>query len=95
MTVNVVKPTFPTPATPRQDAPERMKTWSTVLIISVPSGGTFPTITGVKWPEASPSPNLLRADGSEPTNYGGVYVMTLMFDPIYNEVLGFEAGCRF
>ncbi len=94
-TVVVPRAVFPAPATERRDAPERRRTWSCVVIVSVPSGGKMPTFSGPKWAEGSTQPNIKSADGTTPANLGGVYVFTFMYDPIYNEVLGFESGSRF
>ncbi len=94
-TIAVPNPSFPAAATPRQDAPERMRTWSCVLIVSVTSGGTFPAITGAKWSEGRSTPDLTLADGSEPEDYGGRYAFTFVHDPLSGDVLGMEAGVRF
>lgn len=93
-TIVIPKPTFPSPVNPRQDAPERKRTWSCVLIVSVPSGGSFPTITGAKWSEKASTPNVKNPDGSMPVDMSGRYVFTFVYDPIADEVLGFEGGLR-
>ncbi|MBB4102405.1 hypothetical protein [Allorhizobium borbori] len=94
-TIILPMPEFPTAATPRQDAPERMRTWSCVLMLSVPSGGSIPSFQGVSWSEKATIPDTLNPDGSQPVNYGGLYVFTFLFDPVSNVVLGFEGGMRF
>lgn len=94
-TISIPKPTFPEPATPRQDAPERRRTWSCVLMVFVPLGGTFPTIAGAKWAEGQTAPNIKTPTGEDPTDYGGTYVFTFVYDPIANQVYGFESGARF
>lgn len=94
-TIVIPNPSFPEPAVARQDAPERMRLWSVVLIVEVPAGGTFPAITGAKWSEGRTAPYVDRADGEEPENWGGRYTFTFMHDPINGDVLGFEGGIRF
>lgn len=94
-TIAVPNPQFPVPATLRQDAPERMRTWSCVLIVSVPSGGTPPIINGAKWSEGSTSPYLKLSDDSDPADWGGRYVFTFIADPVSGDVIGFEGGSRF
>lgn len=93
-TIVVPKPEFPEPSVLRQDAPERMRTWSCVLIVSVPSGGIFPTITGAKWSEGGTAPNVLLSDGEEPEDYGGRYIFTFVYDPVDGDVIGIESGVR-
>ncbi len=94
-TVVVPSAAFPDPATPRQDSPERMRTWSCVLILEVPAGSAFPSITGARWAEGNEHPYVLLGDGDEPEDYGGVYVYTFVHDPISGHVLGMESGARF
>lgn len=94
-TIHVPAGELPLPSVPRQDAPERMRLWSVVLIVEVPAGGTFPAITGAKWSEGRTAPYVDRADGEEPENWGGRYTFTFMHDPINGDVLGFEGGIRF
>jgi len=94
-TIVIPNPSFPEPAVARQDAPERMRTWSCVLIVSVPSDGTFPVISGARWAEGKTSPNIKLADGTDPDNWGGRYVFTFVHDPVLGSVLGFEGGSRF
>lgn len=86
---------FPEAATPRQDAPERKRTWSWVLIVSVPAGAPFPTIAGAKWSEGRVVPEVRLADGTDPENWAGRYVFTFVHDPLANDILGFEGGARF
>jgi hypothetical protein len=94
-TIVVPNPSFPEPAVVRQDAPERMRTWSCVLVVSVPPGGSPPTISGAKWAEGTTSPYLKLADGADPEDWGGRYAFTLVHDPVSNDVMGFVAGARF
>jgi hypothetical protein len=94
-TIIVPSADFPEPAVARQDAPERLRTWSCVLIVSVPSGEAFPTISGVRWSEGRGTPDLTLADGTEPEDYGGRYTFTFVHDPVSGDVLGMESGARF
>ena len=94
-TIPVPVPEWPEPAVVRQDAPERCRTCSCVLVVEVASGGAFPTITGVAWAEGAATPDILLADGEEPDDWGGRYVFTLLHDPVVGDVLGFEGGSRF
>ncbi|MQV12194.1 hypothetical protein GHL01_00345 [Sinorhizobium meliloti] len=94
-TIIVPKPEFPAAATPRQDSANRHRTWSCVLIVFVPLGGEFPTISGVKFAEGQTAPNLKKPDGTDSADYAGTYVMTFVFDPIAHQVYGFESGMRF
>lgn len=94
-TIVIPNAEFPEPAVVRQDAPERMRTWSCVLIVSVPSGGILPTISGAKWSEGQSAPQVKLADGTDPEDWGGRYAFTFVFDPVSNDVLGFEGGSRF
>lgn len=94
-TIMVPKPSFPVPMNARQDAPARHRTWSCVVMIFVPLGGTFPTITGAKWAEGQTTPNIKTPTGEDPTDYGGTYVFTFVYDPVANQVYGFESGARF
>lgn len=94
-TISVPVPEFPEPAVVRQDAPERGRTWSCVLFVEVASGGVLPAITGVSWAEGAAGPDFLLADGEEPEDWAGRYVITLVHDPVAGDVLGFEGGARF
>lgn len=94
-TIAIPNPSFPEAATARQDAPERKRSWSCVLIVSVPSGVAFPTITGAKWAEGRTAPDLTLPNGSTPASYAGRYVFTFVADPVSGDVLGFEGGSRF
>ena len=94
-TITVPKPSFPVPANARQDDPARHRTWSCVLMVFVPIGGTVPTITGAKWAEGQTTPNIKTPIGEDPDDYGGTYVFTFVYDPIANQVYGFESGARF
>lgn len=93
-TIVVPNPSFPEPAVGRQDAPERMRTWSCVLIVSVPSGGVFPTISGATWSEGRSTPDVKLVDGEEPSDFGGRYAFTFVADPVSGDVMGLEAGVR-
>lgn len=91
----VPAPEFPEAATPRQDAPERMRTWSLVLLLEVPPGGDLPAFTGVKWPGGTAAPQLTD-DGLPPSGgWGGRYTFTLVHDPVAGDVLGHPGGIRF
>lgn len=93
-TIIIPKPTFPSPSTARKDATERRRTWSCVLIVAVSPGIDFPTVQGALWSEKSAFPNIKNPDGSDPTDYGGVYAFTFLFDPLTNLIYGFEGGLR-
>jgi len=94
-TIVIPNPTFPVPVTVRQDAPERTKTWSCVLVVNVPTGAPFPTISGAKWSEKASVPNVKNPDGTTPVDFSGRYAFTFVHDPIAGDVLGFEGGLRF
>lgn len=97
--ITVAIPEFPTASNTRQDAPERKRSWSCVLIVDVAEGATFPSINGVKWSEGRTAPDVTRPDGTVPTEeeggWKGRYVFTFVHDPVAEEVLGFEGGSRF
>lgn len=94
-TIDVGPVAFPEPEVPRQDAPERRRTYSSVLRLSIPSGGSFPTIIGAVWSEGRAGPNLTLPDGTEPEDFGGRYTFTFLFDPVIGDILGHEGGLRF
>jgi hypothetical protein len=96
-TISVSTEAFPTPTNPRKDAPERMRTWSCVLLVSVAAGAVFPSVVGVKWSEGRTEPDVTMPDGSVPDEDGwpGRYYFTFLHDPVAGDVLGFEGGARF
>ncbi|OCP07992.1 MULTISPECIES: hypothetical protein [unclassified Ensifer] len=93
-TIIMPAPSFPEPAVARIDAPERSRLWSCVLIVDVPSGGTFPTIQGAKWSEKAAAPNVKKADGTDPEDWGGRYSFTFVLDPLLGDVIGHEGAVR-
>lgn len=94
-TIVIPKPEFPTAATPRQDAPERRRTWSCVLIVNAVTSDSFPTISGALWGEKLAHPDISNPDGSDPVDRSGTYVFSFLYDPVSDVVYGFEGGLRF
>lgn len=94
ITISVPMPEFPAPDTVRQDGPERLRTWSCVLIVEVPDAYTLPSIVGANWSEHQDSPNVSDGSGLQQESFGGVYMFTFMFDPVGERVLGAVGGMR-
>jgi len=94
-TITIPNAEFPQPRAVRTDSPERMRSWSCVLIVSVGEDAPFPVIEGAKWEEGRAAPDVLPPDGSTPDSWQGRYVFTFVHDPVSDDVLGFEGGSRF
>lgn len=93
-TIIVPAPSFPEPAIARLDAPERSRIWSCVLLLQVPSGGVFPSIEGAKWSDGATTPYVKKPDGTDPSDWGGRYTFTFVFDPAMGDVIGHEGAVR-